>query len=86
MKSHRVFNVFAKKRIDFVEVENPYTQEIIAEAPFMTQEEVKVKLAQAQEAQVENKRRPLAKRKEIVMKIIDHLLANKETIAQQITE
>ena len=40
-KKHRLFNFFDKNDNDTVQVENPYTEEIIAEASFMTKEEIK---------------------------------------------
>jgi len=84
-KSHRLFN-FGGESPEFVEVENPYTQQIVGEEPFLSQEDVQTKLQQALEAHHANGRRTLDQRKEIVLKITQFLLDNKEKIASQITE
>ena len=58
----------------------------MAEAPFLTLEEIQQKFTLAQEAFQENKRRSLDQRKEVVGAIVQHLREQKEAIATQLTE
>ena len=67
-------------------MENPYTLEIIAEAPFISREEIQEKINRAEEAFLENRRNSLEARKEIVKRIVEDLRQNKEEMAVQITE